>query len=443
MYKIRIIFSRPIVLIVLLAIVVRIATVLLFSPVDPSGGDFPLFDRMAKSLLVQGDFAGEPAKTYGSPNINPGFAIFLAALYFIFGTSPVVVVGAQVILGALLAVASYLIGRELFVKRTALAAGVVTALWPPFLLQTLDYGSSVLLYTTLSIFGLFFFIRLVERGSLRSALASGAFLGFATLTKSIGFYVPLVFFIWLVGRSIVMKFTSPFLTSLEINHSQMAAAAPKGRGFLTRFKKTGLLTFLLILAYFAVLAPWTYRNFQVSDEIHKVQIVAKGELGLISPNQLSSLAKVLSKSSTLLSGLKRMYLFPYNLWLVDRDADFSYREVALKSIKERRLPQELLTVMSLKGTFTFLHWALLMLGIYALFSLSLGGWGILILLYLGYVTAAAIGFTALRTFQRASHLSSFLFPLLPILVVFASALVDRLLRNKNVLKRTTSRENNT
>ena len=108
--------KNPVLAIVLLAVIVRVVVIFLLSVVSYSDGDFPLFARMANNLLTQGNFGGEPAVTYGSPNINPGFALWIALLYLIFGQSTTVFWAGQIVLGVLLVWGSYLLATKSLIK---------------------------------------------------------------------------------------------------------------------------------------------------------------------------------------------------------------------------------------------------------------------------------------------------------------------------------------
>lgn len=394
--------KHPLISIFVLAVLVRVLLVLIFPLPDQTGGDFPIYQRIADSILAEGNFGGEPYKTYGSPSINPGFAFFLAGWEFFFGKTEASLVAASVVLGAFLVVGTFLLSLRFFEKRVALVAGVITALWPVFLIETFAYGSSVLLYTTVLVWSIYLFVRAIQEDHLLFAICSGALLGFAALIDAIAFFMPLFFMPWafMVRRS--------FRVVVPVS--------------------------LFLIAIGLVIAPWSYRNVVVGEHLgieDQAPIIAKEELQRISPESLSRMARLVIQQGVILSGLSKIFVFPYDVSLLDqkifeKDA-FSYKVRLMQMLRGESVPlsQREQLVFGAKIVITLLHWLILALAVTAtvlLWRKREWSFPLLVFLLTGYVTTAVIGFGSLAgdDFQSISGPNSFLFPLIPLFLVLAA-----------------------
>ena len=405
-YRIR---AHPVIFIFLLAVFIRIVLVFVFPLPDQSGGDFPLYSRIAESLVAQGDFGGEPQKTYGSPYISPGFAFYLAFLYLLFGKSIIVLISASILLGGLIAVGVYFLAFCIFTdKKVAFIAGMTAALWPTFLIQTFSFGNSLLLYTALLLFSILFFIKAIFEKKIIFAIFSGAILGFAALTEPIAFYIPLVFLIWTAALFLFRKTISNFEFRLK---------------FLATIFSLFLITFI------AIIAPWGYRNTLVSNtELNKIPVISKGELQLLTPEYLGKLATpFFSRLDILVFGLEKMFIFPYNISSLDHDKVFSYKKVAMNFVSGAsvELSGRQTIVFMTKILFTLLYWILLGLGFWGMARYNSKYLNLLTILLLGYIVVASIGYGSLgdNNFENIALLSSFFFVLLPFFIIFASKLL--------------------
>ncbi|HEX9608798.1 MAG TPA: glycosyltransferase family 39 protein [Candidatus Paceibacterota bacterium] len=414
---------HPLIFIFMLAVVARVLLLFAFPLPDQAGGDFSLYQRMADNILAQGNLGGEPQKTYGSPSISPGFAFFLAGYEFFFGKSIAALVPASVVMSGLLAVSVYLLALRFFDERVAFIAGIVTALWPVFLIQTFAYGNSLLLYTTVLIWGVYFLAKAVRGEHWLYAVLSGILLGFAALVDAVGFFIPFVLVAWL---------------------------------FFERFEwRTIRIALLFLVAVGLVIAPWTYRNIIVAEQLGVQSgspIISKGEIKHVTPKQLSLTAKLVSADGVLSSGLSKIYVFPYDISALDRlsvetEAQreaFSYKERLFKLVlgDDVALSYKEQVVLMIKISITLLHWLLLALAGGALvYMIRSRRWSlpVLVVLLTGYVTVAVIGFGSLAQddFQSISGPNSFLFPLVPLFIILASfslvSLYEKIKAIKNTL----------
>jgi 4-amino-4-deoxy-L-arabinose transferase-like glycosyltransferase len=394
-----VISSRKIpVFIVALAVILRITALSLLGPVDSAGGDFALYDRMAKNLIAEGDFGGEPEKTLGSPNINPGLALWLALLYLLFGFNPLVPAIGQIFLGVLLTYGTYLFASYIFNKNTGILAAFLVAIFPPLIILTVEPYNAVL-YSVVFLFSLFFFMKGIYEDKLYYAVLSGIFLGLAVLNESIAFYLPIIFGIWLV-----------FIALKKI----------------INYKKAAALFTIFILAFAGTLAPWAIRNITIAKG--EVRIVSKGELQLVTPGIVSDISAFVD-ARLIASGLKRMFLFPYGIWRLD-DGSTSYKELPGKIIRGENLPMGVLLNLAIKIISTVFYWALLLLSIYSAFKFRT--YGTLLFLLLIYTTAASIGYVAYQhgNFDAVAYLSVFIVPLFPMFAVLTSGLFISKIRGK-------------
>jgi uncharacterized integral membrane protein len=396
----------PLVCIFAVAVLVRVVFLLIFPLPDQIGGDFELYQRIADSIIAEGNFGGEPQKTYGSPSISPGWAFFLAGWEFFFGKSVISLVSASVLLGGLLSVGVYMLADLFFKRRAALIAGMVSVLWPVFIIQTFSYGSSLLLYTTVLLWSVLLWVYAMREGRALWSACSGVLLGFAMLVDAIAFFIPLIFLIWAL--------------------------------LFYRSRRSMLSILVFFIGISLVLAPWAYRNTLVATQmgvLDTAPIISKGELKQIAPERLLFMTKLVGADGVLLSGLSKIYVFPYNISALDHrpvetEAEriaFSYKERLLSMMQGENieLSDKERIVLVVKIIITLLHWLLLTFAAVAIvFLMRMHQWSypVLIILLAGYVTAAVIGFGSLAQddFQSISGPNSFLFPLVPLFIILAS-----------------------
>ena len=111
---------KPIYLIIAIALLVRLGWVL-FAPALPTS-DFATYNGLAHRL----------ANGLGYPNSFrvPGYPLFLAALYTLFGDCLLVPNLANAVMGTLTCLFTYLIARMAFSNKVALVTSGIVALLP-------------------------------------------------------------------------------------------------------------------------------------------------------------------------------------------------------------------------------------------------------------------------------------------------------------------------
>ncbi len=180
-----------------------------------------------------------------------GYSAFLAAFYMVFGATHAVASFANALVGALLAVVTYLLAREALSPRRAMVAGALVAFHPGLVL----YGALLMsepLAALLVLLGFYLALRVARTGGPRTVkremigIAAGAFvLGIGALVRPQGLLcVP---FLVLVIRASAAESSEPTL-------SMRALWQARGRA----------LVLACAVALVPVL-PWTARNCRVMD----------------------------------------------------------------------------------------------------------------------------------------------------------------------------------
>lgn len=187
----------------------------------------------------------------------PVYPFFIAAVYAVFGRSYLYVYIAQSVLGTLTTFLIYLIAGRLGAGKriSLLSAGASLLYWP------LQMYSGILLSETVFLFllslGVYIFLKALDMQKLLLFAAAGVVFGLSTLTRSINmlllFVLPVVYFLY----------------------------------YRKNFKKLFINSLVYILAFIAVISPWTIRNYIIYKEFIPVDTL--GGINLyIGNNERSS-----------------------------------------------------------------------------------------------------------------------------------------------------------
>lgn len=190
-------------------------------------GDGIWYHERAIDLLAGRGYSvnGVPTAMY-----PPGYPFFLALFYSLFGVSTLVVKIAQVVVGTLSVLLTYLIGARLVGHRVGLLSAAIMAVYPNHVFFT-SYILSEIVFT-------FFFLIVIYLAydfpsSQAKAILVGTLIGVASLIRPTGILLLLVIILWWACRQkIPLKYISV---------------------------RVGLLS----LGLSAVMAPWTVRNYLV------------------------------------------------------------------------------------------------------------------------------------------------------------------------------------
>jgi 4-amino-4-deoxy-L-arabinose transferase-like glycosyltransferase len=185
---------------------------------DIAGADPAEYDALARSVASgKGySFNGVAPTAFRAP----GFPLFLAAVYALFGPDLTVPYIVFALCGALGVVATYLLARELIAERPAQWAAVFAALYPPDIYDTSFFYSEVLFVPCLG-FGLWLVARAVRTQSLAAVAGAGLLLGSAALTRSFG-----VLFLPIFGLYLCFAWQRGWRAAVVFGIAFVAAIAP-------------------------------------------------------------------------------------------------------------------------------------------------------------------------------------------------------------------------
>ena len=212
--------------IIALAIVLRIIWAILISTVPVSDGR--AYNILAHTLVdhhVYGWSAAEPSAFW-----PPGTSIVYAALYFLFGYRFLPIVIFNIICSTLIVGLTILLGRIFFDRVTAITAGVLMAIWPSEIAYVTILASE-LPFTLLVLLGMTVWFSERWTKSAR-AIASGLLFGAATYFRSVALLLP-----------IALLFTE--ISDWQKFRNRLSTAA------------------LAMIIAFAIIAPWSIRNFGI------------------------------------------------------------------------------------------------------------------------------------------------------------------------------------
>jgi 4-amino-4-deoxy-L-arabinose transferase-like glycosyltransferase len=215
------------------ATLVRWSGVFLYPNLLPSPDAIYEYDPIAVNVLSGNGFVlgnGEPDSIRG-----PGYPLFLAAIFKTAGRSFLAVRLIQSLLDGVIAV---LVVQMTWIlwgnRRRAIIAGLILALYPFSV-----YSSNLVAIETLFCFmffaSVFFFIQGCRKESYGMFFVSGMLLAYSVLIRATSLLFPLAMGMWLFA-------------------------------FKGISKKNILSYACLLLAFAAILAPWSIRNYYVFDE---------------------------------------------------------------------------------------------------------------------------------------------------------------------------------
>ena len=196
------------VLLPMLALVVRLA----YDATQPNRivvtyeADPLTYDQIARNLLAGKGFSG--ASFYYPPNTefptafwDPLYPAFLAALYWLFGPSVLVVRVVQAMLGAMAVALTFLLARRLAGPLAALLAAALSAVYPFFVYYAAQLLTETL-FMALMVGAFVAGYRAQDTARLRWFVLQGAVTGLAALCRAEAFVFGLALIPWLALRSV-------------------------------------------------------------------------------------------------------------------------------------------------------------------------------------------------------------------------------------------------
>jgi 4-amino-4-deoxy-L-arabinose transferase-like glycosyltransferase len=238
--------TQLLVLILLLAAVLRLLWIIIM-PTKPVS-DFGEFDRIAASVATgQGYVSADGNPTTYRP---PGYPLFLAGIYAVFGHNGLAARLTNVLLGVVTCFLTYLIAAQLFGPQIGLLAALIVAGFPSHIL----YGNLLAtenLFIPLLLGAIAAFLQAIRQQATHRGylILAGVLLGLATLVRPAAVLMPIVWGIVLLGRGIGVKHT-------------LATISLVG----------GVIV--------AIIAPWTVRNAIVADKF--IPVASEGGITFLA-----------------------------------------------------------------------------------------------------------------------------------------------------------------
>lgn len=214
--------------------------------------------ELANNMLGGRGFSEAPGAPYVPDSLRPPlYSLFIAALVGLFGSYwPVII--AQLLLASILPV----LARRISL-RVAQNAWIASAVGVLFAVEPVLVRLSVVLLTETLFLALFFlaiiaFFNYLDREKLSDLLRSALLLGFATLTRPVTQYLPVLVIAFLFWRF---------------------------RGRLSR--RIVLHTAAFLAVFLAVLSPWLYRNERVFGSLRVANTTVSNVYGYFAPSVLA------------------------------------------------------------------------------------------------------------------------------------------------------------
>lgn len=182
------------------ALTLRLIPVLLTRDLGIALDDMFQYDALAESIrLGQGYtwYGGIPTAARA-----PLYPLFLAIIYSLFGHQFMAARIVQAIVGSLLPVVVYVLGRGMFDERVARIASWVMVVYPLFLVYPLALATENLFFLLVPLMVLCL-LRAMDTSRRAYYLLAGVLLGLSILTRSVmaGFVVPILPWLWYYGSS--------------------------------------------------------------------------------------------------------------------------------------------------------------------------------------------------------------------------------------------------
>lgn len=181
--------THPSLVICAASLVVRVGFILAYGANAPpiAWGDDLNYDSIAARLVTNHEYAN----TW----YPPGYPLFLALLYLVFGRRWVVVRFVQAMLGAATCALTYRLGTKVFDDRVGRLAGALLVFYPGHAYMSWRLmGETLFLF--LLVLALNVAIRMAQRRRLREAVTLGLIVGVAQTVKSNLFVFPALLVAW-------------------------------------------------------------------------------------------------------------------------------------------------------------------------------------------------------------------------------------------------------
>lgn len=226
-------------IILIFSLTVKLTIFIKVYPIAPSHiltNDFLSYEPPARALIKTGRFTVNPDEPHmPETKRTPGYPVFIAAIYSIFGEDYLFIVIAQILISIGTILITYLVARTLRDPQTALLSALLLSMC----VVSIEYSQLLqteTLFTFLLLIGVLYGIRLIlgKGGWRKNTLFLGITLALATLVRPIGYYL---IFPVLIGSFIL------------------------GKMICRRWREVVLLIFLVALPLVVLVGGWQLRNF--------------------------------------------------------------------------------------------------------------------------------------------------------------------------------------
>lgn len=252
----------------------------------------------SNSLLVDGSLSTGGVRT---ALLEPLYPLFLGAMRWLFGERPLLVQAVQILVASAGAIWLYRLTLQLTGKvRPALMSAVLFAIYPLLVRHSADGTESALLTTLLIAFAYQF----VTMRSVAGAIAAGAWLGLAIMTRAV---------------ALPLMVAAPLVAALRHGRARIGLA--------------------LAVASFLVVAPAGLRNYALNGTV----LPARVGLNLFKANSVYAPAVVTDYGPDILLGYAESRLAEQGLLDLpdtpesEQLQDAAYRRTALAEIREHPL----------------------------------------------------------------------------------------------------------
>jgi 4-amino-4-deoxy-L-arabinose transferase-like glycosyltransferase len=221
--------------IILIALVLRGAMFLIacHHPERLSFRDTGSYVQPALNLLAGHGFSQQEVSPFApDASRTPVYPLFIAVLYAAFGEFPLVIAGAQVVISALTATLTYLLGRRLLPEREAHIGGLLLALSLGSIVHSL-YIMTETLFTLLLLGVAWALVVYRDAAQKRWLIGGGLLAGLVTLCRPVAL---------------------PYL---------LIVAPLAGCARRCRWQQGVLAALVLLLTASLVVAPWIVRNYRL------------------------------------------------------------------------------------------------------------------------------------------------------------------------------------
>ena len=207
--KNMVVTKKLLLIIFLVSLVLRVGLLIVYSgSYKAEQADALDYDGIASNILAGNGFSnnGEPTQT--KPPVYP---LFLAAVFGVFGHGDFPVKLLQCILSALTAVLITVACSKMFSAETAVTAGLISALYPPFIIYS-NLKLSETLFTFLLITDCLMLIKSFETLKPKHFALAGILMGITTLCRA----TTIFFAVFLLPAVLFAKDRKKFLKGLAL-----------------------------------------------------------------------------------------------------------------------------------------------------------------------------------------------------------------------------------